>query len=226
VTAPVVLAAVVAPAAFWVAYLYHHDRRQPEPLAAVALSYLLGLGAGWACLWVFDLIPPAPGDRLRFAAYAVGVVGGLEELAKLLPFVLVCRRLAVFDEELDGVVYASAVALGFATVENVLYLEELSGAALYARAVASPLVHTIFASFWGVLIARAKLAGRPILLPAVAGLAIAALVHGAYDFLATDAVAQPGAAAVILLAWLWRLRVKRRLHQEGVFPIPRRAGLG
>ena len=211
-------AAVVAPAAFWVAYLLWIDRRRPEPIAKVALAVVLGLVAGYACLKVYAIVPAPPvQDRALFFVYAVVVIGGLEELAKLLPFVLVCRRLRTFDEELDGIVYASAVAIGFAMVENLLYLRELSGVALYARAIASPMVHTVFASIWGVLIARAQIAGRSIILPALLGLGIASMVHGLYDYLATDEteVVRPAAAAVILMAWLWRLRVKRELGAPG-----------
>jgi RsiW-degrading membrane proteinase PrsW (M82 family) len=212
-----VLGAIVVPAAFWVAFFLWVDRRRPEPIALIVLAFALGVAAGYGCLRLYAHVPAPPADdRLRFFVYAVLAIGGLEELTKLIPFLLVCRRLRAFDEELDGVVYASAVALGFATVENLLYLGELSGVALYARAIASPMVHTVFASIWGVLVARAKIAGRSVLLPALAGLGIAALVHGLYDYLATDEVelVRPVAAAVILLAWLWRLRVTRRAAER------------
>ena len=217
------LAALIAPTAFWIGYLYYKDRYQPEPMRVVGIAYLLGIVFGWLCLQSYGLLETVglPSDpmslavnhRLDFLLYCVGIVGPVEELFKLLPFALVLMHLRAFDEKIDGIIYASCVALGFATYENVFYLSIPNGSELWGRAFASPLAHTMFASVWGYAIASAKLRGRPILGPGAAGLAVAALLHGLYDFLTVDPYLRVGAALVILAIWIWRIRTVLRLQE-------------
>ena len=62
---------------------------------------------------------------------------------------------------MDGIVYATATALGFATLENVLYalpLESLSSLVVSGtfRAILSVPAHALFAVFWGFALGIAK----------------------------------------------------------------------
>lgn len=222
-TAGAIVLGVLGPALFWIAWLYYKDRYQPEPLWAIGLAYGLGLAAALVAMWGYEVsarvgLPEDPfllAQRSRgwFLLYAVGFVGVWEELCKLVPFVLVVMRLCAFDEVIDGIIYASAIALGYASLENLLYLPELEGPALYGRAIAAPLVHTMFSSVWGLALARARIAGQPLWRPAVIGVAAAAVIHGLYDFVALSPVLQPAAAAVIAAVWTWRLWVISRLHR-------------
>jgi len=155
-------------------------------------------------------------DPVEFFFYALLAVGVVEELAKFLPFALICLRFREFDERIDGIIYASAVGLGFAACENLVYLQFVDGPALLGRAFASPLIHAMFASIWGDAVARARLAGRSIVRASAIGLAVAAAVHGLYDFLvlAVSPVLRPVTAAIVLLIWLWRIRLIERLQAE------------
>jgi RsiW-degrading membrane proteinase PrsW (M82 family) len=214
---------IVAPAIFWIGYLYYKDRYQPEPVWAVGTAYVLGIGMAYVATWAYDLstlfgLPEDPfalaeTNRLAFLVYAIGFVGVVEELLKLLPFWLIVMRLRAFDEVLDGIVYASAIALGYATLENVFFLPELESTALYGRAFAAPLVHTMFSSIWGYALARARFHGRSPWIAGVVGLSLAALVHGLYDYVSLDPVLQPAAALAILVVWVWRIRVVESLHR-------------
>ena len=58
-------------------------------------------------------------DSVRCAFWGAAIP---EEAAKLLMLWLVLRRNRHFDENMDGIVYAVCVSLGFAAVENVEYL--------------------------------------------------------------------------------------------------------
>src|SRR4029079_12058155 len=62
-----------------------------------------------------------------------------------------------FDDILDGIVYAGVIALGFATVENVLYYGRTVSAGgggllfiLFLRGVLSPFAHSLFTSMTGI----------------------------------------------------------------------------
>jgi RsiW-degrading membrane proteinase PrsW (M82 family) len=216
-----VVAGLLAPALFWIGYLYYNDRVHPEPFAPVGMTYVIGIGTGYVGLQMYQLaewlgMPEAfvlaETDRPAFFVYVVGFVGVVEELVKALPFFVVVLRLKHFDEVLDGIVYASVIALGYATYENLLYLPYIDGAERWGRAIASPLVHLMFASIWGFAVARARLEGKPLWRAALPSLAIAALVHGVYDFIATDPVLAPGAALVIGAVWIWWMKTVRKLH--------------
>ena len=154
-----IAAVVLAPALFWLLYHRWKDRHRPEPVVAIVLAYAAGIGSGWLGLATYQLTHQlgltadpyglAQSDLAGFLAYSLLVVGPVEELVKFLPFIVICARLQAFDEEIDGVVYASAVALGFASYENIQYMRFLQGAELAARSIASPLTHAMFASIWG-----------------------------------------------------------------------------
>ena len=67
-----------------------------------------------------------------------------------------------FDEPLDGIVYASFLALGFSFVENLHYLQFVSTTEAFARGFAAPIVHIVFASVWAYPIALARLENRSV----------------------------------------------------------------
>jgi RsiW-degrading membrane proteinase PrsW (M82 family) len=218
------LALIFAPAAFWIGYAYYHDRVRPEPLVLTAFSYFLGFLSGWLCLHAYGLLLPAlglPADisriqglNLAFLLYCIVVVGLVEEVFKFLPFLAAITRFSDFNDESDGIFYASAVALGFASYENVFYLPALSGFALYGRAIASPLSHATFAAIWGHVVGTAVIRRRRLLPAMLKGIGLAALLHGLFDFLTLSPLLRVFSALLILAAWLWRIRTVERLAKQ------------
>ncbi|MDH3266259.1 MAG: PrsW family intramembrane metalloprotease [Gammaproteobacteria bacterium] len=217
---------IALPVLFWAAYHYYKDRHLPEPIGHLLLTFALGMlafgighllynGLGLIGLR-FDAGHLADTDALGFFAYALLAIGPIEELAKLIPFLLVVLRLQQFDEPLDGIIYASFIGLGYAAVENWQYLDYLTPVEAYARGFASPVIHMLFASIWGHWIAQAHLAGRSITVAATAGLLIAAVLHGLYDFVAIPSPRNslPVAALLIVSIWVWRLRLMRAMQDE------------
>lgn len=217
---------VVVPALFWAAYHYHKDRHLPEPISHLLLAFALGiLAAGISRLLYMGLEPLglrfdagalADTSAAGLLAYALLAIGPIEELSKLVPFVLVVLRFKEFDEPLDGIIYASFIGLGYAAVENWQYLQYLTLTGALARGFASPVVHIVFASIWGHWIAQAHLNGRSIVLPLLASLAVAAGLHGIYDYLVllNPHNSLPLAALIIGSIWLWRLKLMREMHER------------
>jgi len=215
---------IVVPLVFWAAYHYHKDRALPEPIGNLIVAFILGvLAAGVSKAMYFGLEPLglrfdagalADASTLGLFAYSMLAIGPIEEIAKLLPFLLVILRFEEFDEPLDGIIYASFIGLGYAAVENWQYLAYLTPFEAAARGFASPVVHMLFASIWGHWIAQAHVGGRSVVGGALAGLTIAAILHGLYDFIVilSPGTALPVAAVLILVIWLWRLRLMRDLH--------------
>ena len=219
---------IIVPIAFWAAYHYHKDRHLPEPAGNLLLSFVLGLVAAGISKAMYlslepfglrlDAVALGAEDSFALLAYAVLAIGPIEELAKMLPFLVVVLRFKAFDEPLDGIIYASFIALGYAAVENYFYLEYLTALESAARGFAGPVIHILFASIWAHWVTSAYLGGRSWWGPALLGFLLAAFLHGLYDFmvLLKPVSALPMAAAMIVGIWIWRLRLMHRLHEEAV----------
>lgn len=219
-----VLILLIAPALFWAAYHYYHDRHKPEPLHYLFLTYVLGIGTGYlgtlgyqglAYIGLdYNVFELAEHNKFGLLIYSVFVIGVVEESIKFLPFLIITIRLHHFDEPIDGIIYASFIALGFATWENYHYLQILDGYEAVGRAVASPMVHILFSSIWGYLCSRAIMRNKSLWPAALIGVSLAAVVHGLYDFAALSLtlwvhIAPP---IILLLIWAWRMRTIKRLQ--------------
>lgn len=225
---------IVLPICFWAIYHYWHDRHLPEPTGHLLLALALGAGSFFLGLALYsaldfvslrhDAYSLAETSLAGLFAYSLLVIGPIEELAKLIPFLLVILRLKEFDEPLDGIIYSSFIGLGFGAVENIYLLQYLEGLEAWGRAFAGPLLHIVFASIWGFHIGRAYLCGRPLFPVAVSALALAAVVHGIYDFMVLGLAprALPIAAAIIISVWIWRLFQIRGLNALPPGPCPDR----
>jgi RsiW-degrading membrane proteinase PrsW (M82 family) len=170
------LVLAIAPAIFIFLYIYAKDRYEPENLHLVFWIFLLG---------ALSIIPAAliemPFPDGVFTSAVVAPV--VEEGLKFLVVFLFVYRNVEFDEPVDGIIYAMAAALGFATIENILYVLEGGIAVGILRAIVSVPGHVIFSCIWGAALGIAKF--RPeqsrtgIIL---AGLFGAMLLHGIFNF--------------------------------------------
>jgi len=217
---------VALPILFWAVYHYHKDRHLPEPVGHLLLTFVLGVLASGLSMGMYEALGMfglrydagylADTTSIGLFAYSMLAIGPIEECAKLVPFLLIVIRFKEFDEPLDGIIYASFIGLGYAAVENWQYLDYLTTTEAFARGFASPVLHILFASIWGHWIGRAHLEQRSIARAALVGFAVAAGLHGLYDYLA---LLNPRnsllfAALMIATLWLWRLRLMRRMHDE------------
>lgn len=219
---------VIVPVLFWAAYHYYQDRHLPEPPANLLLCFALGVVAAGISKAMYiglepfglrlDAVALAEENGAALLAYALLVIGPIEEFAKLLPFLFIVVRLKAFDEPLDGIIYASFIALGYSAVENYHYLDFLTELEAAARGFAGPVIHILFASIWAHWITTARLAGKPALWPGLVGFLLAASLHGVYDFMVLrhPVSALPIAAAMIAGIWIWRLRLMRRMHEDAL----------
>jgi protease PrsW len=166
----------IAPAVFLFLYIFAKDRYEPEPLHLVL---------GIFCLGALATIPAAliemPFPDGVFTSAVVAPV--VEEGLKFLVVFLFIYRQGEFDEPLDGIIYAMAASLGFATIENIFYVLDGGVAVGILRALVSVPGHVIFSCIWGAALGIAKF--RPASSRAgiiLGGLAGAMLLHGIFNF--------------------------------------------
>ena len=118
----------VLPAIALMVYVYKKDTVEKEPIGLIVRLFVLGMIAGplagileSVLFSVFESTIP-PGTLLLILEYFVGVAA-VEEGFKYL-FLNTVRKNPNFNYVFDGIVYAVAVALGFAALENILYVFE------------------------------------------------------------------------------------------------------
>ncbi len=164
----ILLATAPALLFLWLFWKRDLDR---EPKLLVLKLFGLGAVAAAPAYFLERWLPgPATGWYDNFIRVAL-----VEEAVKLAPFLLFAYRRREFSGPMDGIVYAVAVALGFATVENAIYANAFGGAVLVYRAFTSTLAHVAFSGLWGYAFGLRR-RGVPAFAAAVA-------LHGAYDVL-------------------------------------------
>lgn len=175
------------PAALILLYVYRLDKRRPEPAGLVGRSVLYGflavIPAVGLELGLSALLPPFQGLPRAFVdAFVVAAL--VEEGVKLFFLRRYIFKRPEFDERMDGIVYAVAISLGFAFVENFIYGYG-DFRILLLRAFTSVPLHAIAAGIMGYYVGLAKVleaSGAPRRGLELRGLGLAILVHGLYDF--------------------------------------------
>lgn len=228
------LGLILTSALLWMHYVQLKDRHQPEPRRRLLIAFLLGAAAcGLAALGYFLLellgVPdPKFGECGWTAVFCFAFIGPLEEGAKVLMACLVVFRWREFDEPLDGFVYAAAIALGFASVENFYNTGEVIWSHQLARTVALPITHALFSAIWGFGIGYARFALPD---PArrrrweLASIALSMFVHSLYDFLLLALQATLITSAMALVLWglvIWRAKVLTKHRPIPAKPAPPR----
>ena len=188
----------VIPAFGLTGYIWYSDVTTREPLHLLVGTFLLGiLFAGFAAVFegvvhpVFALVPIG-GSVLFFYL----VVGPVEETVKWLAVRLYPFGSDHFDAVIDGAVYGAVAGLGFATIENSLYITRQylhatqAGSAVLGVTVGTAALrtfagpgHVIYSAYAGYYLGLAKFNRENAGPIVVKGLLIAVLLHGTYDTL-------------------------------------------
>ena len=176
----------IIPALILMAYLDRLDAKRPEPRSALRRVMFAGILSCIPVIGVEALIGLVLPEKGIVAALlkAFVLAALVEETAKAL-----CVRWFVwnrpeFDERMDGITYGTRAGLGFALLENVIYLMSTKSLVAFlgmfvARAIMAVPGHAIYGGIMGYYAARKRFDGTG---PGLAGgLALAVLLHGLYD---------------------------------------------
>lgn len=176
----IIVAASFAPAVALLMFFYLKDELEPEPVHLVMRSFFFGM------LLVF------PVSFLQFAfdietnmtnilLVSFVHVAFTEEFFKWFVVVLFIFQHSAFKTRYDGIVYASAVSLGFAAVENLFYISIYGLETAIYRAVFPVTVHALVGVLMGYYIGVAKFTNRFKTLYLSLALLIPVLFHGMYN---------------------------------------------
>ena len=176
----------LAPVLIIAGYIYIRDKYEKEPIRLLLLALLAGAISVIPILVVEGFLDKFtnvfPG--LLAAAWKAFVVAAFsEELFKYIALYLLIWRNREFNEKFDGVVYASYVSLGFAAVENVLYVAGGGVQTGIMRAITAVPAHAIFGITMGFYFGMAKFYQKQSLNLKVKALVYPIVLHGIYDFI-------------------------------------------
>lgn len=222
----IALLAGIIPACFWLWFWLREDAEQPEPYALVAVSFLSGMA-------VVPLVLPL--QQLAMQLYAgdnlmlVWVI--IEEAMKYLVALAVVLWNKAVDEPIDLIMYMIFVALGFAALENALFIyspllqgaydEMLVSGSL--RFVGATLLHVVASASVGVCMAFAfyRSSWWKLFFGTI-GLCIAIVLHALFNFSIMRSESGDAVLLIFLLVWIAvvglfiifekvkRLRIKHR----------------
>ena len=143
-------------------FIFVLDRKEKEPIWLLALLFFAGVGTAIPALIVevpaqliLDALIPYESS---FKAYflALAVVAPTEEIVKFLALILITWKSKNFDYSYDAIVYAVFVSLGFAGIENIIYVFDSGwGVALLRMFTAVP-GHACYAVIMGFFYSKAK----------------------------------------------------------------------
>jgi RsiW-degrading membrane proteinase PrsW (M82 family) len=217
-----ILLASLAPVLIIAFYIYFRDRYEKEPLGLLVKALVLGMlivipvmGVGKLLVWLM----PSMGQVGEAAYHAFLVAGTTEELFKFLALYLLIWKSPSFNEQFDGIVYAVFVSLGFAAVENVMYVMDGGYQTAAIRALTAVPAHAIFGITMGYYMGiahRYKEIRKEYL---IRSLAIPILLHGIYEFILMVGVAWLLLLFVPFVVYLYISGAKKmkRLSDASIF---------
>jgi RsiW-degrading membrane proteinase PrsW (M82 family) len=183
------IALAAAPGIAICIYIFYRDIYNREPAFNLILSFILGAVAIAPAIALEKYFAPfaIDGTRMGVAVFAYLVVGLSEELCKFTGLRLYAYRQKSFDEPLDGIVYSLMVSMGFATIENILYVLKFAQYGMgyqvaFQRMFLSVPAHATFAVVMGYFAGKAKFNPAKSFLLLTTGLLGATFFHGTYDF--------------------------------------------
>ncbi len=181
----------LVPAAVWLTFFYRRDRLEPEPKHLVLQMVILGgLLAAAIGIPVVEGLFDVPGWLSSSSAWAqlLGgffIVGMVQEFLKYAAVRFTIYYASDFDEAIDGIIYTTAVAIGFAVVLNISFVVGSGGVNLGSgaiRIVLTTLAQASFAGIVGYFLGRMKFEKRPLWWMPL-GLTIAAALNSLFYFL-------------------------------------------
>lgn len=210
-----VFSASLAPTLALMSFFYLKDKFEAEPLSDVLRAFIYG------ALLVFPLM------FVQYAFNAEGIgqqpfiksfflTGLMEEFFKWFVYIYTVYRYTKFDTVYDGIVYGVSISLGFATLENILYLFTYGVEYAVGRALFPVSSHALFGVIMGFYIGKAKLSKTVKRSSLLLGLLLPVFAHGTYDFIL--ATVQKNwvyfLIPFMILLWMYGMRKVKQANQQ------------
>lgn len=207
--------AAVAPAIILAIIMVRKDKMRPEPIGWLLVAVGLGVLVDPAVLILgFLVIPDIPTDTFIGAFLSSFINAAIpEEGLKFAALYFLLKRCKHFDEMFDGIVYAVCIGMGFAGLENILYLfgaEDDWISVGISRALLSVPMHYSFAIIMGTFFSLGWFDQKNRKVYMSAALILPIIVHGAYDTICFSMGLNENYSFFILIAFILGFKYIRR----------------
>lgn len=204
------LLSALLPAIALLGYICWRDRKSPEPIKQLLKATALGvLAIPLALAIIYPLqrigIIPEEYTTIFGAIYDAFMSAAIpEELSKLFLLWLFLRKNPYFDERMDGIVYAVCVSLGFAGLENVLYvvLDENWASVAISRAIFAVPGHFCFGVLMGYFYSLARFSPSKHSMYMTMAILAPILAHGLYDAILFVIEVTPAVSGILVIIFL------------------------
>lgn len=217
----------IGPTAVWMWFWLREDSSRPEPRSLILATFLAGAVATFPA-FVLEKIASSslyiPEGVILFSVWAL-----IEEVLKFLAARLSGEGTRWYDEPVDSMVYLITAALGFAAVENILFLvyHQETGTALTdfilggnLRFLGANILHAVASGAAGGIMAFAFYKKSSVkALFVILGLATATVLHAIFN---TLIMGSTGGGILITFAYFWALATLLILLFEKVKRITQR----
>lgn len=197
----------ILPALVLVGFIIFKDKNNPEPKKKLLIAFGLGMISGPASLLLIDLFrvmglfSDNPTTFVGVVIQAFFQAAVPEEIMKFLALWIVVKTTKEFDEYFDGIVYAVCVGMGFAALENVLYLVGAGDAWVrlgIQRALLSVPGHYADAVLMGIFFSLAYFGTENVRQNQIYTLLYPILAHGLYDTVCSTGDTIPSWLAILI----------------------------
>ncbi|MGY4112346.1 glutamic-type intramembrane protease PrsW [Aeribacillus sp. SP014] len=178
-----IITAGIAPGLAILSYFYLKDQYEMEPLYMVVRTFIFGALLVFPIMfieYVLETENVLPSSFLQ-AFFASSL---LEEFFKWFIFYFTIYSHFHFDEHYDGIVYGVSISLGFATLENILYLIANGVEFAFGRAIFPVPSHALFGVIMGYYLGKSKFSNDRLKKRwLLYSLVIPFLLHGTYNYI-------------------------------------------
>lgn len=195
----------ILPTMLWLWFWLREDNLHPEPRSLISISFIAGgIVVIFAILAEGLIAEVVSNTQYRYIAWAT-----IEEIFKFLAVLFIASKLKNVDEPIDAMIYCVTVALGFAGLENTLFILSplLQGDIAVSivtgnmRFIGATLVHTVSTALVGFMIGLSFYRSHftKVLLTTI-GVVLAIVLHASFNLSIIDGTVTN---TLKVFGWVW-----------------------
>lgn len=202
----------IAPVVTIILWIYLKDKYDKEPIRILSKFFILGILVSTLAIYTEEILIKINmfiGESDIF--YMSFIIAGLvEEGLKALVLIPNLLKEKNFNERLDGIIYSVFLSLGFATIENIIYILFENPISAFEvgviRSIISVPAHMIFAVIMGYYISKyrftsSKVKKRKYL---ILSIILPILLHGIFDFILMIQYRWSIIVFIAYIVYLWK----------------------
>lgn len=151
----ILLTVAIAPGLALFSYFYLRKQIAKEPSLTLFHTFIYGAIMTFPILFIQHVFEEENFIQNEFFRNAI-FTSGIEEFFKWLILLIAIFKHIEFEDAYDGILYGASVSLGFATVENILYLFTFGLDTAFLRALLPVSSHALFGVVMGYYLGKAK----------------------------------------------------------------------